>query len=76
MFKIPFSFYTGWFIGISLLAYNNPQYIIPNILGTIITYSHQPTEVLNTAQLATAPVLPRIEIARWPSRLAHDNDDS
>ena len=50
MFKIPLSFYyTGWFLGISLLDYER----IPNILGSTIPYNYQPTEVLNTAHVSS-----------------------
>ena len=52
----------GWFIGIPLLDYCNPQYIYICIyiiiyiylLGSIIPY-HQPTKVLNTAQVEFTP---------------------
>ena len=49
--KIPLSFhYTGRLIGIPLLDYYNPQYILGSIIPELIINQHQP-EVLNTAQL-------------------------
>ena len=50
VFKIPLSFHdTGWSTGIPLLYW---IIIIPNVLGSIIPYKHQPTGVLNTAHMS------------------------
>ena len=44
--------YTAWFIGIPLWII-----LIPNILGRIIQYNHQPTEGFNTAQFMKFHIL-------------------
>ena len=41
--QIPLSFHYGWFVGIP----RSWVIIIPNILGSIVPYDHQPTRVLN-----------------------------
>ena len=45
-----------YFILLYFLVYRDPSIgfiTIPNILGSIIHYNHQPTEVLNTARVGT-----------------------
>ena len=54
---------TGWFIYRD--SSTGLYIIIPNLLGSIITYNHQPTEVLNTAQMAS--LLEPVAIDNRPS---------